>query len=126
LIDIGSQRGLFDLPREVAYFNTANMSPMLCSVREAGTAALERRAEPWRIASADWFTDVERLRAGYARIVGVDTDAIALVPASSYGLAIAARNIDATTGDQVVVLADEYPSNHYTCAASAGGPARNS
>jgi selenocysteine lyase/cysteine desulfurase len=114
LIDIGSQRGLFDVPSEVAYFNTANMSPMLRTVREAGIAAIERRAEPWRIASVDWFTDVERLRDAYARIVGVESDGIALIPATSYGLAVAARNIEATDGDQVVVLADEYPSNHYT------------
>ncbi|HEX4035453.1 MAG TPA: aminotransferase class V-fold PLP-dependent enzyme [Solirubrobacteraceae bacterium] len=114
MIDIGSQRGLFDVPAEVAYFNTANMSPILRSVRAAGTAALALRAEPWRIASDDWFTDVERLRAAYARILGVDTDAVALVPASSYGLAVAARNIAASAGAEVVVLADEYPSNHYT------------
>lgn len=114
MIEIGSQRDRFAVPPEVAYFNTANMSPMLRSVREAGIAALGWRAEPWRIASADWFTDVERLRAAYARIVGVEPDGVALVPATSYGLAIAARNIDATAGDQVVVLADEYPSNHYT------------
>lgn len=112
--DIGSERALFEVPDEVAYFNTANMSPMLRAVREAGAAALERRAEPWRIASVDWFTDVERLRGAYAQIMGVDADAIALIPASSYGLAVAARNIDARAGEQVVVLADEYPSNNYT------------
>jgi selenocysteine lyase/cysteine desulfurase len=37
-----------------------------------------------------------------------------MIPATSYGLAVAARNISATAADQVVVLAQEYPSNYYT------------
>ena len=114
VFEIGSQRSLFDVPDEVAYFNAANMSPLLGSVREAGAAALDQRAQPWKIGSADWFTDVERLRGAYAGVLGVEADGVALVPATSYGLAVAARNIDATAGDQVVVLADEYPSNYYT------------
>lgn len=112
--DLGSQRRLFDVPEEVAYFNTANMSPLLVAVREAGASALARRSAPWRVAAADWFDDVERLRAAYARILCGETDGVALIPATSYGLAIAARNITATPDDQVVVLAEEYPSSYYT------------
>ena len=111
---MGSQRHLFDVPDDVAYFNTANMSPLLTSVREAGEAALARRGAPWRISSADWFTDVELLRAAFADLLGTDPDSIALVPATSYGLAIAARNLTAAPGDRVILLADEYPSNYYT------------
>jgi selenocysteine lyase/cysteine desulfurase len=113
-IELGSQRHLFEVPDEVAYFNTANMSPLLRAVREAGESGLARRARPWLVASADWFEDVERLRGAYARILGADADSVALVPATSYGLAIAARNIRATPDDQVVVLDQEYPSNYYT------------
>lgn len=113
-IELGSQRPLFDVPDEVAYFNTANMSPLLRAVRDAGDAGLARRAAPWSVDAADWFTDVERLRDAYARILGTIADGVALIPATSYGLAVAARNVTATPGDQVVVLAEEYPSNHYT------------
>lgn len=90
------------------------MSPLLRAVREAGESGLARRAAPWRVAAADWFDDVERLRRDYAWILGARAEGVALVPATSYGLAIAARNLSAAPGDQVVVLADEYPSNYYT------------
>lgn len=113
-IALGSQRGLFEVPEEVAYFNTANMSPLLVAVREAGGSGLARRSAPWDVAAADWFADVERLRAAYARILCGETDGVALIPATSYGLAVAARNVTATPDDQVVVLAEEYPSNYYT------------
>jgi selenocysteine lyase/cysteine desulfurase len=113
-IELGSQRRLFEVPEQVAYFNTANMSPLLVTVREAGTSGLARRSMPWGVAAADWFDDVERLRGAYARILCGETDGVALIPATSYGLAIAARNVNAAPHDQVVVLADEYPSNYYT------------
>lgn len=83
-------------------------------MREAGERALARRAAPWDIAARDWFTDVERLRERLAALIGGSPDGVALVPSSSYGLAIAARNLAAAPGEQVVVLDDEYPSNYYT------------
>ena len=113
-IDLGSQRHLFEVPEDVAYFNTANMSPLLRAVREAGESGVARRAAPWLVAAADWFADVERLRRGYAGILCTGAEGVALIPATSYGLAVAARNVSATPGDQIVVLADEYPSNYYT------------
>jgi len=114
MIAVGSQRNLFDVPDDVVYLNTANMSPLLHAVREAGERAVARRSAPWRVTSEDWFTDVERLRAALAALVGGEPDGVALIPATSYGLAIAARNLVASPGEQVVVLADEYPSNYYT------------
>jgi selenocysteine lyase/cysteine desulfurase len=114
LMPIGSQADLFEVPDEVAYFNTANMSPLLHSVREAGERGLAQRGRPWRVQAADWFSDVERLRDGLARLMDVESDGVALVPATSYGLAIAARTLSASVGDEVVVLAEEYPSNYYT------------
>ncbi|NMO51118.1 aminotransferase class V-fold PLP-dependent enzyme [Actinoplanes sp. TBRC 11911] len=109
-----SQRDLFDVPEDVAYFNTASLSPVLRSVRAAGEAALRQRARPWEIGEADWFTDVERLRALAGRLVGGDAEGIALVPATSYGFAVAAANLPLTAGQQVLVLAEEYPSGPYT------------
>jgi selenocysteine lyase/cysteine desulfurase len=111
---LGSQRDRFDVPGEIAYFDTATMAPHLHSVRAAGEAALDRRGRPWTITADDWFADVERLRGLFAGLVGADADGIALVPATSYGLAVAARNIALHPGDRVLVLAEEFPSGIYT------------
>jgi hypothetical protein len=40
MASLGSQRDLFDVPDEIAYLNTANMSPLRRAVREAGARAL--------------------------------------------------------------------------------------
>lgn len=108
------ERGRFEIPDGIAYFNTASLAPQLRSVRAAGEAALERRGAPWRIEAADWFAAGEQLRGKFAQIVGANADGIALVPASSYGLAIAARNLAAGPGQRVLVLDEEYPSGIYT------------
>lgn len=115
---LGAQRTAFAVPEGVAYFNTANLSPQLHQVRAAGEAALERRGRPWTISAEDWFTDVERLRELFAELVGGDADGVALVPATSYGFAVAARNLALSAGDRVVVLAEEYPSGIYTWRAA--------
>ena len=83
-------RELFDVPEDVAYFNVANLAPHLHSVRRAGDEALDRRGRPWTIEPADWFSDVERLRSLFGRIIGTDAEGVALIPATSYGFAVAA------------------------------------
>ena len=114
------QRELFDIPDDVAYFNCASLAPTLWASREAAAAALARRAQPWRISGADWFTEAEERRSLFARLAGLDPEGVALVPATSYGLAVAAANLDAGPGRRVLVLADDYPSNRYTWQRFAG------
>jgi selenocysteine lyase/cysteine desulfurase len=108
------QRELFDIPAEVAYFNCASLAPQLRTAAEASAAAVARRARPWLIGSDDWFSGAEERRALFARLAGVDPEGVALVPATSYGLAVAAANLTARPGQRVLVLAEDYPSNTYT------------
>ena len=107
------------MPDDVAYLNCAGLAPQLRSVRSAGERALDRRSAPWTIKPADWFGELERLRALFARLSGADAAGIAVVPATSYGLAVAARNVRATAGDRVALLAGDFPSNVQTWHAWA-------
>ncbi len=120
---IPSQRALFDIPREVAYLNCAYMSPLLTEAVEIGRAALARKARPWTIRPADFFTDTARARDLFARLIGADAAGVALVPAASYGIATAVANLPLRAGQTVVVAADQFPSNlhPWTAAAAAAG-----
>ena len=113
------ERAAFEVPEGVAYFNTANLSPVLHAVRAAGNEALSRRSRPWTITPQDWFSDVERVRGLFAQLVSSDTDGVALIPATSYGFAVAAHNLKVSDGDRILVLAEEYPSGVYTWQAVA-------
>jgi selenocysteine lyase/cysteine desulfurase len=116
---LGGQRQAFDIPPDIAYFNTASLSPHLHRVREAGERALDRRGRPWTISSADWFSDVERLRGLFGRLIGADAEGVALVTATSYGFAVAARNLHLRSGDRILVLAGEYPSGIFSWRTAA-------
>jgi selenocysteine lyase/cysteine desulfurase len=111
---LADQRAQFEIDDEVAYLNTASLSPLLRSVRAAGEAALVQRGRPWTITADHWFSDVERLRSSIARLINGSPEGVALVPASSYGLSVAARNLHAGPGDRVLVLGQEFPSSYYT------------
>ena len=59
---IPSQRGLFDIPSDVAYLNCAYMSPLMKPVVAAGEAAVQHKARPWQIQSGDFFSLPERFK----------------------------------------------------------------
>jgi selenocysteine lyase/cysteine desulfurase len=121
---VESQRHLFDLPRDVTYLNAAYLGPRLSTVAEAGRDALARTARPWEIVPAHFFSDAEVARERFASLVGGDADGVAIVPSVSYGIASAARNIPVPDGKNVVVLAEQFPSNVYEwrdAAARSGG-----
>lgn len=89
------------------------MSPQLRTATGAGIAAVRQKERPWSLTGENWFTAAERLRSATARLMGVDTDGIALIPAVSYGIAVAAANVPLERGQRVVVLHEQFPSNVY-------------
>ncbi len=110
---IPCQRHLFDIPEEVAYFNCAYMSPLMKKVVAAGQEAVALKAQPWRISPPDFFSTPERARELFARLINAQADDIAIIPACSYGTAIAAQNLPVGKGQEMLVLQDQFPSNVY-------------
>jgi selenocysteine lyase/cysteine desulfurase len=110
---IQNQRHLFEIPEGVTYLNCANMAPQLTSVTDAGLRAVRAKESPWNLTAPEWFSGAEMLRALAARLLDVESDGIALVPAVSYGIAIAARNLKVSPTQTIVLLDQEFPSNVY-------------
>ena len=107
------QRHLFSLPASQHYLNCAYMSPLLNAVQEAGAAALKLKSSPADITGADFFEPVETLRASFGRLVNTSADRVACIPAASYGIAVAVHNTALRSGRNVVIPADDFPSNVY-------------
>lgn len=110
---IAPQRSRFAIPDDVHYFNCAYMSPLCHAVVEAMDAGTRRKASPWEFQPPHFFALAERFRERAGMLAGVDPSTIAIVPAASYGLAVAARNVSLAKGQEIVTLADQFPSNIY-------------
>ncbi len=112
--DLAEARTLFDLPEGDTYLNAAYMGPMPRASIAAGERAYRRRATPWHLAvEEDFFAVPERVRAAGARLFNARPDDIALVTSASYGLAAAARNLKLEAGQEIILLAGQFPSNVY-------------
>jgi selenocysteine lyase/cysteine desulfurase len=111
---IPNQRHLFDLPDDVAYLNVAYTAPLLRAAADAGRVAIRAKENPWTVTSNDFFRSVETVRDLFAGLVGCHSDCVAIIPAVSYGIALAAKNLPVQEGQSIVVLHDQFPSNVYS------------
>lgn len=101
---------MFQVPNDVAYFNVAGISPLLVSVIEAGQAAVAEKGRPWLIGADQFFTNLDRARGLFAKLVGANLEDIAIVSSATYGVETAVRNIQLKAGDEIVVVAEEFPA----------------
>jgi selenocysteine lyase/cysteine desulfurase len=110
---IATQRHLFDIPEDIAYFNCAYNSPQLNDAKNRLLAGVGGKSRPWERTVASFFDDAETIRSLAADIFGGDASEYAVVPAASYGLCTAARAIEPQlrAGDNILVIAEEFPSN---------------
>lgn len=110
---LSCQRDLVHLPEGLHYLNCAYMGPLLKSVEEAGIAALRRRHDPTSITAADFFTEADRARELFGRLVNAPAERISIVPSVSYAMATVGRNARLQRGTNVVVARGQFPSNVY-------------
>jgi selenocysteine lyase/cysteine desulfurase len=125
---LSCQRAAFSLPADIHYLNCAYLGPIPRVVQDAGVAAVGRKANPALISPADFFHDSDEARRLFARLIGAaDSGRIALIPAVSYGVATAARNTPISKGQNLVFIAEDFPSDVYAwrkAAAKAGAHVR--
>jgi len=106
-------RAEFDIPRDICYLNACYMTPQPRRVVESAIRGATRRSQPWSITPADFFSEVELLRAAFARLVNCSPENIAIVPSAGYGVSCAAKNLTTNPGDTILALGDQFPSNYY-------------
>ena len=108
-----SQKQLFDIPDEVAYLNTAYMSPLMHSVVAAMDQGVRLKAQPWKLSIEHFFDDVETAKALFGQVVNAPADRIAVIASASYGLSTAANNLSLSEGQRIIALKHQFPSHTY-------------
>ena len=96
-----------------AYFDHAAVAPLTQPAAEAMRNLAAEAAAEGDTAWPEWSRRVEAMRASAARMIGAAPEEIALVPNTTAGISLVAEGIDWRPGENVVTLADEFPSNAY-------------
>lgn len=90
----------------------ATQGPRLRAVLEAAQAALLAGTTPWTLSFADWEARIEALRTLAAdTLFAGDAHGVAMVPSVAFAVATAARQLPLESGDGVLVLDGQFPSN---------------
>ena len=120
---LASQRGLFEIPRDICYLNSASYSPLPLRTQEAGRAAVGRKAAPWTLDPAFANREHERARSAAARLINAEAGDVALVSSVSYGVATVGKILSIPAGMRILVLENDHSSpilEWQSRAASAG------
>ena len=107
-------RHLWPEPATNGYLNGASRAPQLKSVAAAAREAIAWREENPGMPILHFFEGPQAVKAEFAQLIGCqEVERIALVPSASYGLATVAKNLPIAKGDNLIVVAEQFPSNYY-------------
>ena len=111
--DWNAMRAQMPVAERWAYFDHAAVAPLSGPARDAlveWSHEAAREGDPiWR----SWSGKVEQARTLAAHLVGAKTEEIALIRNTTEGISLVAEGFPWQPGDNVVTLADEFPSNQY-------------
>lgn len=94
-----------------AYFDHAAVAPLSLPARQAIEAFVADYAAHGHVRARDWNRRMAQCRRFGAKLVGADPDEIALVYNTTAGIHLVAEGYPWEPGDNVVILASEFPSN---------------
>ena len=108
------QKHLFNLRENIHYLNCARKSPLLKSAEEACINALVRGRNPVDISIADFFTEVDQVRAYFGKIVNCESANVVIIPSTSYGFTSVLNNISAKKNGKAISIHEEFPSGYFS------------
>jgi len=108
------QKHLFNLPSDLTYLNCARRGPQSKKLEALGVAAISHQCNPNYYSNADFFELPQQIKLAFSDLVQADdSDRIAIIPSTSYGLANVANNLNLKKGEKIIIVGEQFPSNVY-------------
>ena len=115
-----SWRDEFPIFQRKTYYNTCSLGALSRRTAHAVNSFLElwdaSGAAAW---SGPWLAEIERLRATVARLIGADTDEIAIFPSITSALGAVSSALDFRSRPRVVISEREFPTTVYQWSVKA-------
>jgi cysteine desulfurase/selenocysteine lyase len=93
------------------WLNCAHQGPLPVRAARAAQEAIAWKQRPFELTSERFRGIPERLRGTLARLVGAHAGDIVLANSASYGLHLVANSMRWKAGDEVLVMATDFPSD---------------
>ncbi|MBA4068210.1 MAG: aminotransferase [Isosphaera sp.] len=120
-MDWSALRSQMPVAARWAFLDHAAVAPLPTPAVEAIRAYADSLAADGVAAVREWFARVAAVRRLAARLINApDPDDVFFVPNTTHGIGVVAEGFPWRPGDNVVLAADEYPSNQYPWMNLAG------
>ncbi|MDZ4658974.1 MAG: aminotransferase class V-fold PLP-dependent enzyme [Bythopirellula sp.] len=106
-------RAAMPVARKWAYFDHAAVAPITQPASAAMAHWLAQATEEGDTTWLEWAAQLKACRAAAAELIGAGEHEIALLPNTTVGINLVAEGFPWQPGDNVVTLADEFPTNLY-------------
>jgi selenocysteine lyase/cysteine desulfurase len=106
-------RAQMPIAERLVYFNHAAVAPLSGPASEAIGRWLDEATHEGNAAWGRWDRTADQARLSAAQLIGAGTEEIAFVSNTTAGISLVAEGFSWSPGDNVVTLADEFPSNQY-------------
>jgi selenocysteine lyase/cysteine desulfurase len=106
-------RDEFPVTKRWAFFDHAAVAPLSAGAARAMAAYADDLAQNGGVAVARWVARAEEVRKLAGRLLNADPLDVAFVPNTTVGIGLVAEGFPWQPGDNVVLPAEEYPSNQY-------------
>ena len=102
----------FSLDPDRVWMNASHQGPLPDVAAEAAVEMVRWKQRPHHLLTPEPFTAVPaRLRAALAAVIGAAPEQVALANSASYGLHVVANGLGLGPGDEVIVAANDFPSD---------------
>src|SRR6476659_4141171 len=112
-MDWAALRDEFPVTKRWAFFDHAAVAPLSVGAARALAAYADDLAQNGGVAVARWVARAEEVRKLAGRLLNADPLDVAFVPNTTVGVGLVAEGFPWQPGDNVVLPAEEYPSNQY-------------
>lgn len=106
-------RAVMPVSRKWAYFDHAAVAPISQPASEAIAQWLAQATEEGDTTWLDWAAQITACRKSAAALIGAGEHEVALLSNTTAGINLVAEGFPWQPGDNVVTLADEFPTNLY-------------
>lgn len=106
-------RQAMPVARKWAYFDHAAVAPLSLPASEAMSKWLAQATEEGDTTWLSWAAQLADCRRAATELIGAGESDIALLPNTTVGINLVAEGFHWESGDNIVTLADEFPSNLY-------------